>query len=489
MLLFQDIDLTGDSYILYTQGYDQNYYAITAEQAEDGIRCTAAQVEIVNGDSGTVRSVGDTDPVYWSFDKQGAVKSNIFTTLQTEEGEEQTVYLFADNKTQTLTTSDDVKGFNISVRNEGDYGEGNLYRFVGSQSRKAPVYEGGSFSISGTIDILNAWFRLAKLFVDEGIEAAQESAAVQEPEAVTEPAVVEEPEVVEEPVAAEEPALAEEPEVVEEPVAVEEPEVIEEPVAAQEPEVVEEPVAVEEPVVAQKPMVAEEPAVPARPVAEGKSRRSVKTASAAASIAAQTDDDLMDIEEETVPLAAFFREELPREELDEMTVEAAPAAASIAAQESTDLNDDLMDIEEEDVPLAASLPEELPSQAAPEEELPRMVVEAAPLAASFSEIDSDPAPVSGSVFSGIDLVELVMTALLAIVILLAGKQSMPVTLLGLGLAAMAVVVFFATEDLTGIICWTAVPSWQLTGLFALELMLTFWTLGNKLVSFGRVQIA
>ena len=205
LLLFQDIDLTGDEYILYTQGNDQKYYAITVEDSEEGLHCTATEVEIVDEDVNLVRATGDEELTAWKFDKQGAVKSNIYTTVTREEGEEETVYLYADGKTTTL--SDSAKGFNISKRDEGDYGEGDLYRFVGSKSHTAPVYANGGFAANGTIDIRNAWFRLAKAVAAsvgcilpdtaETLEAVrmenepeekEEEQSLEGPEAVTEPA-------------------------------------------------------------------------------------------------------------------------------------------------------------------------------------------------------------------------------------------------------------------------------------------------------------
>ena len=205
LLLFQDIDLTGDEYILYTQGNDQKYYAITVEDSEEGLRCTATEVEIVDEDVNLVRAAGDEELTAWKFDKQGAVKSNIYTTVTREEGEDETVYLYADGKTTTL--SDSAKGFNISKRDEGDYGEGDLYRFVGSKSHTAPVYANGGFAANGTIDIRNAWFRLAKAvaasvgcILTDAAETLETVCTENDPEEKEVQPCLEEPEAVGEPV-------------------------------------------------------------------------------------------------------------------------------------------------------------------------------------------------------------------------------------------------------------------------------------------------
>lgn len=525
LLLFQDIDLTGDEYVLYTQGADEKYYAITVGNTEEGAVCTAAEVEIVNEDVNQVKSAGDESLTYWKFDKQGAVKSNIYTTIVNDAGEDETVYLFADGKTMTL--SDSVHGFNISKRNEGDYGEGDLYRFVGSQSHTAPVYSNGGFSANGTIDIRNAWFRLAKIAVDsvsEALEAAEENSqemAVEEailtdekpaageaagneeenkpageqanPEEVKEPeteeAGSEEEQEVKEPSAEEiQSAIEKEPARVEaaaegsepdaEPVVKEETATEEsEPAAELEPIIGETALEDLEPVSGQDSAAEEEPETDRQaPAPIQVSAKEPKNTEAEAYGEAVADTDAVKGSDEHPALKGAGSTD--RKDASQ----AGPIPAAAADKEEEDYAEELTDIIEEEIPLAV-----LPVAA----EQIGLVKEAAvqnvtlrlenrserrevPAQTTVEAKENSRAEVK--TFSGPNLVAAIAGLLLAAIAAAGSRhgenRSMWIVLTVSGLAVISVALFLAMEDITGAIRWAQEPSLVLIALLIIEAALT-----------------
>lgn len=489
LLLFQDIDLTGDEYVLYTQGADEKYYAITVGNTEEGAVCTAAEVEIVNEDVNQVKSAGDESLTYWKFDKQGAVKSNIYTTIVNDAGEDETVYLFADGKTMTL--SDSVHGFNISKRNEGDYGEGDLYRFVGSQSHTAPVYSNGGFSANGTIDIRNAWFRLAKIAVDsvsEALEAAEENN--KEPAAEGADLTDEEP-------AAGEAGGNEENKPGEEQVN---PEEVKEPEKDETgSEEVKEPGSViEEEQEVQKPSEEEiQPAIGGNDMKDQEPAAEEEPEPAPVQVPAEESDAANEPENietkadgEAAAGAEKGSDERPAQKTagstdrkDASETGSAPAAA--ADTEEEDMTEELTDIAEEEIPLGVLPVAEEEHEPVKEAAAQSVEVKAGerperredPVQTKKTKAEAIKNSKAGvKTFSGLNLVAAIAGLLLAAIAAAGSRhgenRSMWIVLTVSGLAVISVALFLAMEDITGAIRWAQAPSLVLVALLIIEAALT-----------------
>ena len=443
----------------------------------------------MNEDVNQVKSAGDESLTYWKFDKQGAVKSNIYTTIVNDAGEDETVYLFADGKTMTL--SDSVHGFNISKRNEGDYGEGDLYRFVGSQSHTAPVYSNGGFSANGTIDIRNAWFRLAKIAVEsvsEALEAAEENN--KEPAAEGADLTDEEP-------AAGEAGGNEENKPGEEQVNPEEVKEPEKDEAGSE-EVKEPGSVIEEEQEVQKPSEEEiQPAIGGNDMKDQEPAAEEEPEPAPVQVPAEESDAASEpenIEPKADGESAAGQEKGSDERPAKKTAgstdlndvsEAGSVPAAAADTEEKDMTEELTDIAEEEIPLGV-LPvaeeehepvKEAAAQSVEVKTGERSERREAPFQTKKTKAEAIKNSKAGvKTFSGPNLVTALAGLLLAAIAAAGSRhgenRSMWIVLTVSGLAVISVALFLAMEDITGAIRWAQEPSLVLIALLIIEAALT-----------------